>query len=165
MSDADYQQVRDEWPDRFPPITRVEAERAARKLVAHFAPKGWKRRQVETRRVWISPKPTRGHWKGWGRLIHDVSHTVFRWTYPSRRPHDPLHVHYETEIAKYVAQSDWLEGGLKPPEKKKPTLDEKRAKDLERTIAGIKRWTAKARRADTALRKLNTKKRRLESLV
>ena len=134
-----YQQVRDVWPEEFPPITRVEAERAARKLIARFAPKGKKKWRVRTRQVWVSPRPTKGHWKGWGRLIHDISHDVFEWTYPTRRPHDPLHVHYETEVAKYVMEKGWLDGKLKPPPKKKPTLREKREAELKRTMSGVTR--------------------------
>jgi hypothetical protein len=51
------------------------------------------------------------------------------------------------------------------PAKPKPTTDEKRSAELQRTQAAIKRWTTKAKRAATALRKLAAKQRRLAKLL
>ena len=111
----------------------------------------WSRK---ARRCWISTKPTRGHWKGWGRLIHDVSHTVFRYRHPSFRPHDGGHAKLELEMAQYVVAQGWLGGTLKPVEKPKPTVAEKRASRLAQVEVRIERWESKLRRAETALRKL-----------
>ena len=54
------------------------------------------------RRVWISRKPCAGVDKGWGRLIHDAAHMVFRYRHPSWRPHAPGHEKLEYEIAQYA---------------------------------------------------------------
>lgn len=57
------------------------------------------------RRVWVSTKPTRGHHKGWGRLIHDVSHMLHAWRHPKERPHGHLHPAVEREVQIFVEQT------------------------------------------------------------
>lgn len=57
------------------------------------------------RRVWVSTKPTTGHHRGWGRLIHDVGHMVFRWRHPNFRPHDHGEEQVELDIARYVREN------------------------------------------------------------
>lgn len=172
-----YDPVRAELPAVLPAITRIEAERAAKRLYAKFAPPGRARRLYDgVRRCWISGVATplkpavridngnrRESWNGWPRLIHDVSHDVFSAFYPGKRDHDPLHVYYETEIAKYVAESGWLEGSLKPKvkPKAKPTLADKHAAEYARNEAAIKRWETKAKRAANALKKLRRRQRRI----
>lgn len=121
MSDADYQPVRDALPETLPPITKPEAVRAIKRIYRKFGkdrnnrriPPWVRRNEIWVRRCWLSKTPTKGHWKGWGRLIHDVSHDIFGRIYPHKRPHDPLHAWYEAEIARYVASTNWLQGGLK----------------------------------------------------
>lgn len=166
-----YEPVRATLPATMPAITRVEAERANRRLRMHFGPADWKagmeRYRAKTgrsykftaKRCWISTKPTSGHHKGWGRLVHDISHRIFSRTYPSRRPHDPLHAKYEADVAAYVVEQGWLDGRLKPPPKVKVRPDT--SIKLVRVEAAIKRWTAKEKRARTALKKLRAKQRRL----
>jgi len=169
MSHADYKPVRKALPETLPAITRVEAEKAVKRLYRKFGKldNGYQMTRYTwsrgVRRCWISTKPTSGHWKGWGRLIHDVSHNIFARTYPNKLPHDPLHVHYETKIAEYVAGTDWLDGGLKPKVKPKPTKEEKRLAEIVRTKAALKRWNTKQSRAQTAIKKYNTKLKRLEA--
>lgn len=155
-----YESVRVALPDVFPSITRDEAQKAGDRIWKKFAPDGSKHFNVRVRRCWIARKPTTGHRRGWGRLIHDLSHDVFRRVYRGqRRPHDPLHARYETDIATWVVESGFLTGKLKP----KPKVKRVRTPVDERVKveAAIKRWTTKARRADTALRKLKRKMRRL----
>jgi hypothetical protein len=163
MADSDYQPVRDALPPTLPPITREEARRAVARLYRKFGKldSGRVLKPHPVRRCWISTEPTSGHWKGWGRLIHDVSHHIFGRVYPNKRPHDKLHSHYESEIARYVASTDWLQGGLKPKQKRKPTLDERRAEKARRYEDALKRWRAKAKRADTAIRKYERSLKRL----
>lgn len=166
MSSNDrYQPIRDALPAMLPPITREEASRAATRLMRKFGTPGCRKILVKARRVWISREPTRGDrpGRGWSRLIHDVSHRVFRRWYPGKRPHDPLHVHYEEEIAAFVASSGWLDGTLAPRFKERPSPTETHAAERERVDAAIKRWESKLRRAQNALKKLARKKRRLES--
>lgn len=162
-----YEPVRTVLPDTLPALTRVEAERAAGKLWRKFAPKRWKARGYTFRRSWVSKVPTdrADNRDGWGSLIHDISHELFWRHYPNRRPHDPLHAKYEADVAAHVSASGWLAGTLKPKPKAKLTLDQKRMAELVRSEAAIGRWTSKAKRAATALRKLNAKRRRLLSLL
>lgn len=142
---------------RAPTMTREEAARAVRKLWAHFA----KRRRphykaADVRPVWLR--------QGWGRLVHDVSHDVFEHIYPTRRPHDPLHLQYEQDVAAYVIEKRWHEGALKPKQrapKPPPSEYEKRAAELDKVAAAIKRWESKAKRAANALKKLRRKQVRL----
>jgi hypothetical protein len=159
-----YEPVRAALPEVLPAITRQEAEKAQRRLYRRFGKleDGRKVRPYQVRRCWISPRPIYGNDKGWGRLIHDVSHHIFERVYPSRRPHDPLHAHYEAEIARYVATAGWLDGTLKPRPKAKPTLIQKRLAELVKVEAALKRWTTKANRAATAIKKLRRKHKRLQ---
>lgn len=157
-----YDPVKAVLPVPLPPITRIEAERAAYRLFMTFAPENKRYRYipVTVRRVWINAKPHTYHARsGWARLIHDVSHDIFDAHYPHKRAHDPLHVHYETEVAKHVVAKGWLEGTLAPPPPKirikvKLTSSDK----LVKTDADIKRWETKAKRAATALRKLRRRR-------
>jgi hypothetical protein len=174
-NDPRYTAVEAALPAALPPITREEALRAYRKLVRHFGsvkdlPVGVAEarggRPIRTfreraRRVWIAPKPTTGHHRGWGRLIHDASHTVFERRHPHARAHDGGHATLEREMAQYVVAKGWLAGSLKPPVKAKPTISDQ----LKALQYRIDKWQTKARRASTALKKLhNTKKRLLKKL-
>lgn len=168
MADNDprYKLVEAYLPETLPPITRQEAERAAKRLFRAFGGVNLggpnmvrpARLRYAVRRVWISPKPTSGHFKGWGRLIHDVSHDIHRARHPNARAHDNGHHVIERELAIYVAARDWLSGGLKPAPGVKPSLGDK----LAHIDALLKRWGAKLRRAETAMRKL---KRRRAALL
>ena len=165
MSDADYQPVRDALPEKLPPLTREEAEKATKRIYRKFGKldNGRRRRNYPShfsgkfgvaRRCWISKEETSTVDRGWGRLIHDVSHDIFGATYPKKKPHDPLHVRYEQMIAEYVAESGFLEGKLKPKTKPKPTKHKKNLLDIEKIEAAIKRWDSKQRRAQNALTRL-----------
>ena len=153
MSNKDYQSVDAALPDTLPPITRREAEKARDRIYRKFGKldSGYRIKPYRVRRCWLSPTQTTGHHKGWGRLIHDCSHLIFRRVYPHKLPHDPLHVHYETEIAKYVAGSGWLDGSLRP--KLKPKQDIKVVR-FERMVKREREWSAKQNRAANALAKV-----------
>jgi len=113
-----------------------------------------------TRRCWASTRPTTGHDRGFGRLIHDVSHVVHRFRHPKERPHGHLHSAIEREIADYVQAQLWH----LPSEPKVASLEERRAERLVRLIDRRKAWTTKAKRAATALRKINAAIKRIEKL-
>lgn len=170
MSAADprYVPVAQAWPATLPPLTRAEAERAARRLFRKFGGVAlgspsmmFAARFRRVRTCWLSSKETSGHFKGWGRLAHDVSHDIFRARHPSFRPHDGGHATLEREIAEFIVAQGWLSGALRPAEPTKPGLEEKRAKRLAQTDAAIERWTRKQRRAENALRKLKRRQRAL----
>jgi hypothetical protein len=107
--------------------------------------------------VWISTKPTTGHHKGWGRLIHDVSHIVFARRHPSFRPHDGGHAALEREVAEYVVAKGWLE-----PKPAKPEPDQRSIR-YARVCERLKKWESKAKRAETAIKKLRRAKARYEA--
>jgi hypothetical protein len=160
--DLRYKLVEAYLPATLPAITRDEAERAARRLFRAFGGVNLggpnmvrpARLRYAVRRCWISTKPTTGHHKGWGRLIHDVSHDIHRVRHPTARAHDNGHHVIERELAMYVAARDWLAGGLKPPAPAKATPDDR----LAHLDALTARWETKAKRAATALRKLKRKR-------
>lgn len=169
IGDPRYAPVTATLPATLPPVTREEAERAARRLYRAFLKAdtlGAGGRVVKfggkVRRCWISSKQTSGHYKGWGRLVHDVSHRVFEWRYPQLKPHHGLHARLEAEMAQYVVAQGWLDGKLRPPVKPAPDAAQKRALKLARTEAAIERWQSKQRRAENALKKL---KRRRSALL
>lgn len=166
--DPRYDPVAAQLPDTLPALTRAAAGDYARRLLRRFGkvedgavdamthPVTWNRALGRT--CWASTKPTQrsNHFKGWGRLIHDISHLVFRARHPSFRPHDGGHARLEREVAAYVAGTGWLTP--KAPVVRKATTDDK----LAALDASVKRWTTKARRAATALAKL---RRRRASLL
>lgn len=163
-NDPRYAPVAAQLPDTLPPLTRVAAGDYARRLLRRFGrvedgavghmlhPVTWPRTLGRT--CWASVKPTQrsDHFKGWGRLIHDISHLVFRARHPSFRPHDGGHARLEREVAAYVAGAGWLTP--KAPVVRHATAEDK----LAILDASVKRWTTKARRAATALAKLRRRK-------
>lgn len=167
QNDPRYEGVATRLPPTLPPLTRVDAGDYARRLLRRFGrvedgavghmthPVTWNRTLGRT--CWASSKPTTGHYKGWGRLIHDISHLVFRARHPSFRPHDGGHARLEREVAAWVAGTDWL-----TPKPGDPKKRAKRYWDTEAKLADLdlrmKRWTTKARRAATALAKLRRRK-------
>lgn len=155
---------------QWPPITRGEAERAARLLVGRFAiaasksPQQTKRPTFakEARRCWISRQPTRCDVRGWGRLIYDSAWRVYVWRrniHPKDRwLENPERVQLAAEMAAHVIQSGWLAGTLRGPEPKKRNTRDRLA-TCETLLA---RWDKKLRRAQNAIRKL---KRRRSALA
>lgn len=152
-----------------PAISRHEAERAARALYRKFGRKKDFPRQLrnlkftgEARHCWITSKPVQNSDdRGWPRLVHDVSHMIFRRRYPQFRPHHPLHAGLELEIAQFVLDVGWLTGNLKPKAKTKPSTDDVRARKLANIDAALERWDSKLRRAQNAIKKLQRRRARL----
>lgn len=152
------------WPDIIPAISRIEAERAARRLWTHFVG-GYVPSYVRNaRRCWISPKPltnvVRNREKGWHRLVHDVSH--YAHSRQSRsKTHGGWHAEREIAMVKYVLAQGWLDGKLKPKTKPKakPPIQAERHQAI---LARIKRWETKRKRAETALKKLARQRRYYE---
>lgn len=153
-----YTTINTGWPPEIPILTRVEAERATRRLLKKFGPpKGYR-----VRRCWISNEKTRG-WvdRGWRRLVHDLSHIVHaRRKSFAIRDHGGIHAALEREMLDYVLAHGWLTGKLRPVvrPKARPSAEAK----LATIEAAIKRWATKKKRAETALKKLREKRRRIE---
>lgn len=168
MSRDSYTKIESLW-ERHPidPITQVEAGKIARRLFRIFgqvkdgspAMRGPSRVRP-TRRCWASTERTAHYGRsGVRRLIHDVSHYIFRDRHPNARPHDGGHSQLEYEMACYV-----LAHGLnvKAPAAAKPGRAATLAAERDRAAAAMKRWQTKAKRAETALRKLRAKSKRIE---
>lgn len=116
------------------------------------------------RRCWASTKPTRGHDKGWGRLIHDVSHMLQQYRHPKLRPHDSTHHQIERDVQLYVETSGMLDPVPQAIERVRESIEKSRAARYVNLCERLKRWETKRKRAETAIRKLARQKRRLESL-
>lgn len=174
----------------YPPITRADAGRFALKIVRHFGSpndaayrSGFDgvairptraelmriyrryadRRDRWGRTCWASTKATRDHHKGWGRLIHDVSHIIHEFRHPKERPHGPLHSGIEREVLRYVEAQGWLEPTK--PIKSSLTLDQRRINKSINLQARLKRWETKHKRAITAIRKIKRSLARLDKLA
>lgn len=167
--------VNSRWPWPLPPLGREEARRAAARLVRHFGKRElagghcdvpWSlTRRNKARTVWTSARPTMNHCRGWARLVHDISHLVFTYRHPTFRPHDGGHAQLEAEIQDYVLTKGWLAGTLKPPQPKRLTTDQKRSNKLARCEQSLKRWDAKLRRAQNAVRKLRARQKVLTAVL
>jgi hypothetical protein len=115
------------------------------------------------RRVWASsPTNHRSLARGARRVVHDVSHALHHARSNGRLlDHCLPHAELERDMVRYVIEAGLYRKVVEP----KPTTDQRRARELGRTIAGIRRWETKAKRANTALKKLRLKARRLNALV
>lgn len=173
MSVEHYQRMVDQaLPAQFPRIGSEEARRVYLRIMrafgkweyascaAHCYTTNTNIRPIHAdraRRCWISSGVTSGsnHHKGWGRLIHDVSHELHHYRHPGLRSHDPTHAKLEREIAQHVVAMGWLtpEGSLVPKPSKRVAPSA-----AERTVEAIARWTLKLKRAENALRKLNARR-------
>ena len=166
-----YEQVNATWPAVIPPITRLEAERAARKLYAVFGGKEhgepWQRydvRFMRVRRCWITAQPNRGPYKGWHRLVHDISHDVARARQPKLAPHAGGHAYLEKEMVSYVVEKGWLNGTLRPRTRVQSPA-EKRGAKLKSIEARLAKWRTKQLRAKNAIAKLEQQRKRLTKLT
>lgn len=155
------------WPS-LPTCSRIEAERAARALFRRFGGKlDYPRQPADARfrrvrRCWIASRPDAGLNRGWRRIVHDVSHEIFRLRYPQFRPHHPLHARLENEIAAYVVhETDWMRGGLKAAAKDRS--DEERASDQATARASL--VLKREERARKALARNESKLKRQQKLV
>jgi hypothetical protein len=180
--DPRYMPVDNALPAVLPPCTRAEATKAMKRIVRHFGGKQHggpgMRHDVDWDRVrtcWLSPKETAGsnHDKGWGRLIHDLSHIIFNRRHPFHineagarvrkfRPHHGSHALLELEIAQWVVAQGFMTGRLREsPKGKRKTFEEK----LALVEARVKTWESKYTRAKNALRKLCKRRKALEKRI
>src|SRR5262245_26109782 len=150
-----YTNVNAEWPDALPKLSGIEAMRAAKRLYRMTMGKAWPG-------TW---KPGRGNHRtyprgsvflvnpgqGWHDMVHDLSHYCHRRLYPGHRPHAPSHAEVERDMIRRVVGAGWLTGSLRPPVKPKAPAPDLR---YARVLARITAWESKAKRAETALKKL-----------
>ena len=101
---------------------------------------------------------------GWPELIHSLSHRFHALSSPNRGPHGGAHASVEKRLTEYVINAGWLAGTLKAVEKvkvKKPKPNPVVIRHA-RVLLAIKRWETKAKRAETALKKLRRQQRYYE---
>jgi len=101
--------------------------------------------------------------RGWRRMIHDTSHKVWRYRYPSQHfIHSSRQADLELEMLNYVKSSGWLEGSLKP-QVKVLSKEEKKLAKVEHFKKLLNKWEAKEKFASTFVKKYKQKLRRLSN--
>lgn len=153
-----YDDVNNEWKRAvpLPPVTTAEALRIAGLLRLKFARKHKLAWWMKRRRAWANTKPVTGILRNNGlqRMVHDVAHWAHDVQHKGKlKDHSHVHAQLELEMIRFV-----IDKGLHIPKapEVRPEIPE-----LDRVEAAIKRWTTKARRAATALKKLERKRKRL----
>lgn len=163
-----YDDVNNAWGGiTLPPITFKAAAPIFDKLVRKFGGRSmrapwWRHR---TNRSWAAPKGSDTKYvreNGLPTMVHEASHWVFANLHPTFKTHSAAHAKLEREMVEYVLAKG-LHQPRAPKVKTTTTADDRRALALAHTEAAIKRWTTKAKRADTALKKLRKKLRRLHA--
>jgi hypothetical protein len=175
---AKYQTVNGQWPantndGRDLKPTPKEALIAAKRLYRIGLKKPFRGRMQLTsgnRRTWVrsgvfyvNPDWTgwTGKGGGWHELVHDISHYVSFRMHPNARGHGFQHAFIEKELIKAVVEGGWLQRKLLRQTKAKAPVDIRQVRH-QRTLASIKRWQAKEKRARNALRKLKRTSRYYE---
>jgi len=160
-----YDDVNNAWGGQpLPPITAERSRQVFGKLVRRFGGRkmrmpSWSRR---LNRSWAAPKGTstdRPRLNGMPRMVHDASHWVYGRLHPTFKTHSAAHAALEKQMIECVLAEGWYLPKVAPT----PTADEKIAAELAKAEASIKRWTTKAKRADTALRKLRRREKNLRA--
>lgn len=154
-----YVAVNGAWPGELPALTGPEAVKAFRMLYRHRFGKRWtkpikvvngRRRRTWTRSGAMVVAPD----QGWHDFIHDLSHWMHRRQYPGQMPHrGSSHALVERDLIETVVNRGWLTGKLASKAKPKEAVDVKVVR-AARVAASLKRWEAKKRRAETAIKKL-----------
>lgn len=175
---ARYDQVNGAWPESLPVPTPKEAIAGARRLVRlayriaieegafngtmkrrKFKVVTGNRHTYPRSGVWCV-NPNGRHFGGWRDIVHGISHWCGRRFWPNEKPHSLRHVWIERTMAQYVIDhflnGQLVKGGSHEELTPRPDL---RALRAARIAAKIKRWKTKAKRAETALRKLNRQAR------
>lgn len=168
MDDFDpvtYRDVNDAWGNiKLPPITEKEAHKVFDKLVTKFGGrkmrKPWWAGRPNT--SWASPKEidttyTPMRYRGLPAAVHDAGHWVHSKLHPIAKTHCHPHAALEKAMIEHVVAK-----GLHVPKRKAPKAKATKAQRLAHAHALLKRWMTKKKRAETAIKKLNAKARRLE---
>lgn len=170
-----YDRVNAAWPATVPELTAQEAVPAARLLRKHAfklygrtakarpvkLTSGRRYTYVRGGVFYVNPGPKHGR-GGWDNLVHDISHYVHSIVHPDKSGHDQRHEWLERELREYVVAKGWLDGKLKKPDRAKPGKREVKHAKLHGIMARLARWQSKAKRAATAIRKLERQRRYYE---
>ncbi|MBO0736287.1 MAG: hypothetical protein J2P48_06925 [Alphaproteobacteria bacterium] len=160
-----YKLVNSLWPKGLPKLEGPEAVSAAKRLWRVATGKAWKgtwaigrgnhRTYPRGSRFLVNPH------QGWHDMVHDLSHAAHMRVNRRGKPHDGDHARLEAKLIRYVVDHGWLDGKLKPKPKAVPSLEDKTRARLQRVAQLIKGWETKAKRANTALKKLRAEQARL----
>lgn len=167
-----YVSINGAWPADLPKPTPQEAVSGAKRLYRKWMGKAFpgKWRLTSGRRhtrylggvFYVNPDEWRDHGGGWPAIVHSMSHHVHWRKNRGYKPHDWRHAQIEREMMEHVIASGWLEGKLRrEPKQPKVTVPVTEVRH-QRIIARIATWQAKAKRAETALRKLRRQARYYE---
>jgi len=99
--------------------------------------------------------------RGWKDLVHELSHH-FHSRRSSDRPHGEAHALLEFNMVRHVIDSGWLDGRFNKPVK--PKVNAKLAR-YQRVLKRLETWERKAKRAETAIKKLRKQARYYEGTV
>lgn len=159
-----YADVNGAWQSaKLPPITVAEGSKRFRQLVRKFGGKKMTMPLWFGRRSWASTQPldmasTPYRWSGLPNVVHDAGHWVHRRLHRNKlKTHCAPHAALEKAMIEHVIAKGWHLPTAKPAPKAKPT----KAERIAHAEKLLKKWMTKKRRAETAIRKLNAKARRL----
>lgn len=165
-----YRDVDDAWGDiKLPPITEAEAHKVFDKLVGKFGGKAMRKPWWASRmnRAWASTTPydtaiSQRH-RGLAAAVHDAGHWVHKKLHPIAKTHCHPHAVLEKAMIEHVVAKGWHIPKPKPAKKvkAKPTREER----LAHAQLLLARWMAKKRRAETAIKKLERKRRGLSRAI
>lgn len=186
MSDVipGYEEINRAWgqnPREMRKPTGPEAIKACRLLIQEgfraFGPGPGKYRILRKRRFKLTSGirrtyPRGGTWYvnpderglGLAEIVHSVSHHVHAVVHPRHKGHE-FHAGIELHLVQYCRKMRWIEDGFKmrgKVEKIAPTRDEKLAAKIVSANTRLKTWQTKAKRATTAIRKLQNQIKRWE---
>ena len=166
-----YFKCNDTLPEVLPPCTKEEAWKAHKLLVRKFGSKKFvptyasaMKPRRRPRKCWIALSGNvSGLSRGWRRMIHDTSHRVYRYRYPSQHfSHSAKQAELELEMINYVKSSGWLEGSLKP-QVKILSKEEKKLEKVEHFKKLLNKWEAKQKFASTFVKKYKQRLKRLSN--
>lgn len=154
-----------------PPPTPEEAVRGARKLYRYGMRRTWtgpvevtsgnRDTWVHSGRLLVNPNYCG---QGWKEIIHSLSHYCHN-RVGTDKPHSREHARAELRMVKTAIRRGWVTGKLRPAPKAARPKPDAQVVRYERTLAGIKRWEGKAKRAATALGKLRRQARRYDRVL
>ena len=167
-----YRRVNAAYPTDLPIPTQAQALNGARRLYRFATGRTFPAASVRLTSgrnfTWVydgvlrvNPNRQRGDGvSGWRALVHDISHYAHRVNNPGERPHGATHARLEIACIKEVIKRGWLvERAPVVRVSEAPSDAELNSAVLAQIDARIKRWTTKAKRAATALRKLNRQRK------
>ena len=122
-----------------------------------------RRRTRRLRGVWhVNPNERN---QGLAEIVHSVSHYIHRQVHPNHGGHT-FHAGIELHLVKYCLKMRWVEDGFKiksAAPKPKPTRTANMMLRIIRINTRLKTWKTKAKRALTAIKKLEKQAKLLET--